>query len=115
MRLNRGDILWADLDPIRGREQRGRRPVLVISSREYLESIPDLVVTLPITSVSRRLLHHIPLEGAPTGLSQKSYVMTEQPRTVATERLAGSIGFASPQTMLQVDSWLADFLSLRPA
>jgi mRNA interferase MazF len=48
----RGDVVWIDLDPTKGHEQKGRRPALVVSSAEY--NAPScLVLVVPITSQSK--------------------------------------------------------------
>ncbi len=108
--LVRGAIAWVDFDPTRGREQRGTRPALVVSSPGYLASVPDLVIVVPITSVDRDWAHHVAVMGDRVGLPRPSFAMTEQPRTVSRERLARQSGIASPQTMAEVDLWLADFM-----
>jgi mRNA interferase MazF len=81
-------VWWADLDPTEGREQAGRRPVLVISSVFHLRLTGEALVTvLPVTTRERPgWLHRIAIhpENRPTG-----YVITEQVRTVARSRLEG--------------------------
>lgn len=110
--LERGSIAWVDLDPTSGREQRGSRPALVVSSAEYLASVRDLVIVVPITSVDRGWPHHIPVDGARTGLSKPSFAMTEQPRTISITRITRRTGTAGIETMREVDRWLVDFLGL---
>lgn len=109
--LARGAVVWVDFDPTAGREQRGTRPALVVSSAEYLASVRDLVVVVPITSVDRDWPHHVPVGGR-TGLSKASFAMTEQPRTISTTRITRRTGTAEPETMRAVDRWLQDFLGL---
>lgn len=110
--LQRGAVVWVDFDPTQGREQRGTRPALVISSEDYLSSVRELVVVLPVTTVDRGWPHHVPVVGDDTGLPRPSFAMTEQPRTISTGRLARRSGVADPATMLEVDRWLRDFLNL---
>ncbi len=76
-----GSVAWATLDPIRGREQGGHRPVLVVASMDYLETVTTLAVVVPITSVRRGWINHVLLEG-PSGLDAPSWIMTEQPKTL---------------------------------
>ena len=109
--LARGAVIWADLDPTLGREQSGTRPALVVSSDDYLGSVRDLVVVLPITTTDRGWPHHVRVDGS--RLTRPSFAMTEQPRTLALERVARSAGQASDDTMREVDRWLGDFLGLR--
>ena len=110
--LERGALVWVDFDPTAGREQRGTRPALVVSSSDYLSSVRDLVIVVPVTSVDRGWPHHVPVMGHRTGLSTRSFAMTEQPRTISTARTARRAGTAGPDTMQQVDLWLRDFLGL---
>ncbi|SFF50879.1 type II toxin-antitoxin system PemK/MazF family toxin [Blastococcus tunisiensis] len=108
--LQRGAIVWVDLDPTAGREQRGTRPALVVSSTDYLSSVRDLAIVVPLTSVDRRWPHHVLVEGERTGLARSSFAMTEQPRTISTTRIARRTGTAGTDTMRHVDQWLRDFL-----
>jgi mRNA interferase MazF len=111
--IERAAIAWVHFDPTSGREQRGTRPALVVSSAEYLASVRDLVIVVPITSVDRNWPHHVPVIGARTGLPKSSFAMTEQPRTISTARITRRTGAAGTETMHEVDRWLLDFLGLR--
>ncbi|MDR3359853.1 MAG: type II toxin-antitoxin system PemK/MazF family toxin [Bifidobacteriaceae bacterium] len=108
----RGAVYWAELDPVRGREQAGRRPVLVVASDLYLEQADTLAIVLPATTADRGWPNHVRLRGPQLNLPQATYAMTEQPRTVTRDRLAGQIGVADAATMREVDQWLRDFLAL---
>ncbi|WP_433054481.1 type II toxin-antitoxin system PemK/MazF family toxin [Dactylosporangium sp. CS-033363] len=81
-------VWWADLDPTEGREQAGRRPVLVVSSAFHLRLTGEaLVSVLPVTTRERPgWLHRVSVHPAdrPTG-----FVVTEQLRTIARSRLQG--------------------------
>jgi mRNA interferase MazF len=110
--LERGALVWVDFDPTAGREQRGTRPAVVVSSSDYLSSVRDLVIVVPVTSVDRGWPHHVPVTGDRTGLSTPSFAMTEQPRTISTARIARRAGTAGRDTMQRVDLWLRDFLGL---
>jgi mRNA interferase MazF len=110
--LVRGAVVWADLDPVRGREQAGRRPALVVSSDAYNQSIPNVIVVLPVTTRDRRLPHHVRLTGTDLELAQPSFAMAEQPRTIDRQRISATAGNVDPATLAAVDSWLCDFLGL---
>ncbi len=103
--------MWADLNPSRGREQAGRRPALIIASDFYLEQADTLAIIVPATTNDRGWPNHVLLKGAGIGLSQPTYAMTEQPRTVSRERLCDVIGTVDAATMHEVDRWLRDFLA----
>ena len=93
-----GDILLADLDPVAGNEQGGRRPVVVISNVGYDQLVAGrLLVVCPITSRDRGLSHHVPVTRAPTHrLDRPCWVMCEQPRTISSRRVNRSLGTLMP-------------------
>ncbi|WP_205649391.1 type II toxin-antitoxin system PemK/MazF family toxin [Agromyces sp. LHK192] len=106
-----GVIAWASLEPVRGREQGGHRPVLVIASAGYLEAVTTLAIVLPITTTDRRWPNHVAVDG-PSGLDRPSWIMTEQPRTLSRDRLTSIAGRVSPACLSEVRLWLGDFLDL---
>lgn len=110
--VRRGAVAWADLDPVRGRERAGRRPVLVIASDLFLEQADTLAVILPATTVDRGWPNHVRLRGPDLELARPTFAMTEQPRTITRERLREVVGVVDAETMREVDMWLRDFLAL---
>lgn len=110
--LRRGNVVWAELDPVLGREQVGRRPALVVASDLYLEQANTLAIVLPATTTDREWPNHILLRGPQLALPKPTFVMTEQPRTVTRDRFVGDIGVVDAATMRKVDAWLRDFFSL---
>jgi mRNA interferase MazF len=107
--LRPGDVWWAWLDPTRGREQSGRRPVVVVSSEGYLDVVTTLAIVVPVSRVDRGWPNHVRLRGvADLGTS---FAMTEQPRTISRERLADRIGRVDDTTLAEIGTWLGDFLS----
>lgn len=104
-------MLWCDLDPTRGREQPGRRPVVVVAADDYLEVVDTLTIVVPVTSVDRGWPNHVLLAGRP-GLGRPSWAMTEQPRTISRDRVTDVAGAVDAVTMAAIDSWLGDFLAL---
>lgn len=99
---------------MRGREQSGRRPVVVVAGAGYLRVVTTLVLCVPVTSVDRGWPNHVPLRG-PTGLDRPSWAMTEQLRTLSRDRLVRSVGVVDRDTLGAVRTWLADFLALAPS
>lgn len=85
--------------------------MLVIASDLYLEQADTLAIIVPATTTDRGWPNHVPLRG-PTGLDQPTFAMTEQPRTLARDRLGSVSGSVDVATMSEVDRWLRDFLAL---
>jgi len=111
--LRRGQVVWVELDPTRGREQSGRRPALVVASDLYLAQADTLVIVVPATTVDRSWPNHVPLRGPGLELAHPTFAMTEQPRTLSRERVVGVAGVVDVATMREVDLWLRDVLGLR--
>jgi mRNA interferase MazF len=87
-------IFWADLDPSKGSEQAGRRPVLVISAEEVNQALP-IVTVLSVTSVKPgRKIYPTEtfLEVSVTGLPKDSIAMSHQIRAISKERLGEKCG-----------------------
>lgn len=102
-RILRGDILWADLQPTRGREQAGRRPILVIS-HEMFNSRSGTVVALAITSQPQRAGFPLTYPLSQDILPKSSWVKISQIRTLSTERLGrrlASLGEAEVNKIIE--------------
>lgn len=89
----RGEIYWADLDPAKGHEQAGRRPVLILSNDRFNQR-SRTVIAMAITSEPPRVGFPFTLELAGSGLPKRSWVKITQIRTLSTERLSGRAGQA---------------------
>ena len=94
----RGDIRWADLSPTRGREQAGRRPVVVVSHDVFNERSGTAIV-MALTSRQQRAGFPLTLEVAEPGLPKQSWVKISQVRTLSVERLGRRLGRLSPETL----------------
>lgn len=103
--LMAGMVVWCDLDPVVGREQGGRRPMLVISSYDYSEIVPALALAVPCTTTERAWPNHVLLTGR-TGLTNSTFAMTEQPRTISIERVRGVIGQVDEACLSEVCAWV---------
>jgi mRNA interferase MazF len=100
-RILRGEIRWADLNPVRGSEQGGSRPVLIISQNIFNER-SGTVIALAITSQEQRAGFPLTLELVSPGLPKRSWVKISQIRTLAVERVGQKIADASPEELEQV-------------
>lgn len=105
--IRRGDLFYADLNPVIGSEQGGIRPVLVIQN-DVGNHFSPTVVAAAITSrkAKNSLPTHILLENVP-GLAPTSLLLLEQLRTIDRKRLRGYIGRISKEKMLEIDAALA--------
>ena len=109
-RVLRGDVFWADLDPTKGREQSGRRPVLVISHDIFNER-SGTVIAMAITSQPQKAGFPLSVELHSGGLPRHSWVKVGQIRTLSVERLAKRIGRVSPEEMLRVIEGLNEIVA----
>jgi mRNA interferase MazF len=85
-RILRGEIYWADLDPTKGREQAGQRPVLILSQDIFNER-SGTVIAMALTSQPQKAGFPLTLELSDPALPKKSWIKISQIRTLSTERL----------------------------
>jgi mRNA interferase MazF len=97
-RILRGDIVWADLNPVRGRQQAGQRPVLVISQDVFNER-SGTVIAVVLTSHPQKAGFPLTLELSHPQLPKKSWVKISQIRTFSIERLGQKIGRVSAEEL----------------
>lgn len=108
MEIKRGQIWYADLSPIRGSEQGGMRPVVIVSN-DTGNAVSPVVIVAPITSVvSKKKLPTQVLIGTESGLKELSMVMCEQLRTIDKSRIKMSepFGEVKPYLMAAIDKAL---------
>ncbi len=108
-RILRGEIRWADLDPTRGHEQSGKRPVLILSADVFNEH-SGTVIAVALTSQPPRAGFPLTLELGSAKLPTASWVKISQIRTLSTERIGRMIGTASPYEVAQVMEGLNEIL-----
>lgn len=111
-RLSRGDVWLADLNPTKGHEQRGRRPVLIVSEDEFNEGPAGLVIVLPLTSTQRPIPTQVHLSPPEGGLKNPSAVLCDAIRSISTERLAKYWGRVSAKILTEIEDRLKIVLSL---
>jgi mRNA interferase MazF len=97
-RVLRGEVWWADLDPTRGHEQAGVRPVLVIS-HDVLNEKSGTVIALAITSQEPRPKFPLTLPLTSAKMPKPSWVKINQIRTISVERLTRRIGRVSDKEL----------------
>jgi mRNA interferase MazF len=100
-RILRGDIRWADLNLVRGHEQAGHRPVLVLSHNVFNER-SGTVIAVAMTSQEPRAGFPLTLESQATGLTKRSWIKISQVRTLSTDRIGRRIARAPDDEVAKV-------------
>lgn len=100
-RILRGEIRWAGLNPVKGHEQGGKRPVLILS-QDVFNQRSGTVIAMEITSQPQRAGFPLTLEITSAKLSKRSWVKISQIRTLSTERIGRKIGLISPEELSDV-------------
>ena len=108
-RILRGEIRWADLDPARGSEQAGQRPVLILSHDVFNER-SGTVIAVTLTSQPPKAGFPLTLESSATGLPKRSWVKISQIRTLASERIGRRLARASDEEVARVLEGLNDII-----
>lgn len=108
-RLLRGDIRWADLNPTRGHEQAGLRPVIILSHDIFNER-SGTVIAMAITSRPQRAGFPLTLALSSQGLPKRSWVKISQIRTLSVERIGTKLGRASPEELTQLVEGLNEII-----
>jgi len=105
----RGEVRWADLDPGRGHEQAGLRPVLVLS-HDVFNDRSGTVIAVALTSQPQRAGYPLSLELTTRGLPKRSWVKIGQVRTLSIARLGKRIAKVSPEELALVVEGLNEIL-----
>ncbi len=100
-RILRGEIRWADLNPVRGHEQAGLRPVLVLSHDVFNER-SGTVIAVVLTSQEPRAGYPLTMELVAAKLPKRSWIKTSQIRTLSTERIGKRLSRASEEELAKV-------------
>ncbi len=108
-RILRGEICWADLNPVRGRKQVGLRPVLILSHDVFNER-SGTVIAMAITSQPQQAGFPLTLELTSGNLPKRSWVKISQIRTLSVERICKKIGRISPEELVQVIEGLNEII-----
>ena len=108
-RILRGDIRWADLNPVRGSEQAGLRPVLILSQDIFNER-SGTVIAVALTSQPQKAGFPLTLEITTAHLPKKSWVKISQIRTLSVERIGKMMGRVSPEEIERVVEGLNEII-----
>lgn len=112
--MRRGDIFRATLDPTKGSEQGGVRPVVVVS-RDAINQSSPVVIVVPITDRNnKRKIYpsHVILKAGEGGLKIDSVALGEQVRAISKSRLAENLGHLAPHSVTAIGAALKIALDL---
>ncbi|GAB6106359.1 type II toxin-antitoxin system PemK/MazF family toxin [Fusibacter bizertensis] len=111
--IKRGDVFFADLSPVRGSEQGGQRPVLIIQNDIGNKYSPTVIIAAITAKIAKaKLPTHVEVGASQVGLLKDSVVLLEQVRTIDKTRLIQKLGQLEGDVMLRVDKALVISLGL---
>jgi len=111
--VKRGEVYFADLNPVVGSEQGGQRPVLIVQNDVGNKYSPTVIVAAITAKISKaKLPTHVEVCKDEVGLLKDSVILLEQIRTIDKRRLIQKIGSLTPDLMEKVDRSLMISLGL---
>lgn len=110
-RILRGEIRWADLNPVRGKEQAGLRPVLILS-HDVFNDRSGTVIAVALTSQPQRAGFPLTHELRSAKLPKQSWAKISQIRTLAVERIGARIGRVAAEELVHVVEGLNEIIGL---
>ena len=108
-RILRGDIFWADLNPTRGHEQSGMRPVLILSQNIFNQK-SGTVIAIALTSQPQRASFPLSLELTSPKLPKQTWAKISQIRTLSVQRIKKKLGHVSEQELDQIIEGLNEII-----
>ena len=105
----RGEVYWADLHPVRGREQAGLRPVLVLS-HDLFNRKSETVIVMAITSQAQKAGFPLTMELPADMMPKPSWVKISQIRTISVDRLGKKVAAVGPEMMDQLVDGLLELI-----
>ena len=109
---SRGEVWLVSLDPVRGHEQGGTRPVVLVSTDLFNHGPSGLVVIVPTTTRERGLPLHVEVIPPDGGMRRRSFVKVEDVRSIARDRLIERWGTLASSTLAVIEHRLRTLLSL---
>ena len=106
----RGEIYWADLNPVRGREQAGLRPVLILSN-DLFNRRSGTVIAMAITSQPQRAGFPLTFTLPEKKLAKPAWVKISQVRTISVERLGKRMGALEKEDLDRILDGLVELIS----
>lgn len=109
-RILRGDVVWAELNPIVGHEQAGQRPVVVLS-HDIFNDRSGTVIAVAVSSQEPRAGFPLSVEITTARLPKRSWVKTGQIRTLSVERLGRKLGRITPEELERIIEGLNEIIA----
>jgi mRNA interferase MazF len=109
-RILRGDILWAELNPVVGHGQAGQRPVIVLS-HDVFNDRSGTVIAVAVSSQKPRAGYPLALEITSAKLPKRSWVRISQVRTLSVERLGKKLGRIASEELERVVEGLNEIIA----
>jgi len=110
VKILRGDIIWADLTPTQGKEQTGKRPVLVLS-HDVFNDKSGTVIAVALTSQPQKAGFPLTLELKDKQYPKPSWVKISQIRTLSALRLGKKIGHVSHEVLEKILEGLNEIIN----
>ena len=113
MKVNRGDVFYADLNPVIGSEQGGVRPVVVIQNDIGNKYSPTIIVAAITSKIDKaKLPTHVEISAEISSLKKDSVILLEQIRTLDKKRLQRKVTSLNKKTIIKVDKAIEISLGL---
>lgn len=113
MSIRRGEIYYAELNPVVGSEQGGTRPVLVIQNNIGNQYSPTTIIAAITSQISKaKLPTHVEVRAQRSGLEKDSVILTEQIRTIDKSRLKEKVAVLDDEVMGFVNNAIGVSLNL---
>jgi mRNA interferase MazF len=108
--MKQGEIWYADLNPTKGSEQAGLRPVVIVSGN-LLNQYLNIIIVMPITTKIKRYKGNpVMLPNKKNGLTTESEILVFHIRSVSKERLVRKVGTIEEEELNSVVKTLNDIL-----
>lgn len=113
MLIRRGEIYYAELNPVVGSEQGGTRPVLVIQNDIGNQYSPTTIIAAITSQISKaKLPTHVEVTARRSGLERDSVILAEQIRTIDKSRLKEKVTVLDDESMARVNQAIEISLGL---
>ncbi len=113
MPVKRGDIFWVNLDPVKGSEQAGKRPVIVIQNNVG-NALASTTIIAPLTTkiFSKEYPTNVMVLKGTAGLKENSTILFSQIRVIDQSRLEKKIGVLPSTYTHRVDTAIKNSLGV---